>query len=119
LARNVVKDVEEYVRSGFNVVGIVGVGASPSCGVSTTLDLRRSLEAVAARPVESLDRPTFNREVVVACRVSGQGLYVRTLRQQLERKGLDVPFLEHDLVSEMHGESQKGLPWRLTPDVAS
>ena len=106
LARDVVKDVRDYVCSGFDVVGIVGVGASPSCGVSTTLDLRRSLEAVAERPVESIDRSTFNKEVVVACRVGGEGLYVRTLRRQLGRKGLNVPFLEHDLVAEMRGESQ-------------
>ena len=116
LARSVIKDIEDYARSGFDVVGIVGVGASPSCGVNTTLDLRRSLEAVAARPVESIDRPTFNREVVVACRVSGEGLYVRTLRRQLEAKGLDVPFLEHDLVAEMRGESQA---LALPPDAAS
>lgn len=106
LARDVVRDIEDYVRSGFDVVGIVGVGSSPSCGVSTTLDMRRSLAAVAARPVETIDRRTFNREVVVACRVQGEGLYVRTLRRQLERRGLAVPFLEHDLVAEMRGERQ-------------
>jgi predicted secreted protein len=114
LARDVVTDVEDYVRSGFDVIGIVGVGASPSCGVHTTLDLRRSLEAAAALPLESIDRATFNRDVVVACRVSGQGLYVRELRRQLDRKGLNVPFLEHDLVAEMRGESQT---LALTPDA--
>ncbi len=34
LARAVVKDIREYQRSGVRVVAIVGVGASPSCGVS-------------------------------------------------------------------------------------
>src|SRR5215471_7303757 len=33
LAKEVVRDIEDYVRSGFGVVGIVGVGGSPSCGV--------------------------------------------------------------------------------------
>lgn len=44
LARRVVRDVVEYRRSGIEVAGIIGIGGSPSCGVSTTLDLRESLE---------------------------------------------------------------------------
>ncbi len=47
IAKVVVRDIEDYVRSGFEVVGIVGVGESPSCGVWSRLDLRCSLEAVA------------------------------------------------------------------------
>ena len=44
LAKEVVRDIEDYVRSGFEVVGMVGVGGSPSCGVWSGLALRRSLE---------------------------------------------------------------------------
>ena len=39
LARHVAREIADYKRSGFTVVGIVGVGASPSCGVRTTLDI--------------------------------------------------------------------------------
>ena len=35
LAKEVVKDVEDYLRSGFEVIGIVGVGGSPSCGATS------------------------------------------------------------------------------------
>ena len=51
LARRVVNQIADYERSGFTVIGIVGVGASPSCGVHTTLDLRRSFEVMAATPI--------------------------------------------------------------------
>ena len=56
IARTVARDVEDYVRSGFEVVGIVGVGASPSCGVCTTLDARRSISAAASCPLARIDR---------------------------------------------------------------
>lgn len=34
LARQVARDVADYRRAGIEVAGIVGIGASPSCGVS-------------------------------------------------------------------------------------
>ena len=109
LARGVVKDIEDYERSGVRVIGIVGVGASPSCGVTTTLDLRRSFEVIASCPVAALDRKTINERAVSDCRAAGEGLFMRTLGRQLSRKGLAVPFLEYDLVAEMHGGPQTSL----------
>jgi hypothetical protein len=110
LARQVVSQIADYERSGFAVIGIVGVGASPSCGVRTTLDVRRSFEAIASTPLESVDRKTVNRDAVVACRVAGSGLYVKSLKRQLRRRRLTPPLLEHDLVAEMRGERQEVLP---------
>ena len=51
LARQVARDVADYQRAGIAVVGIVGIGASPSCGVITTLDLRVSLEVAGGATV--------------------------------------------------------------------
>ena len=65
LARRVARDVVDYERSGITVAGIVGIGASPSCGVTTTLDLRKSLEVVAACPAASLTRDVINQKAVL------------------------------------------------------
>ena len=70
----VVSDIEDYERSGVSVVAIVGVGASPSCGVTTTLDLRRSFEVIASCPLTELDRETINRTAIADCRIAGEGL---------------------------------------------
>ena len=103
MAREVVAEIEDYVHSEFEVVGIVGVGGSPSCGVRTTLDLRRSLEVLAGCPVARLDRHTMNEQAIVACRVEGTGLFVAALRQKLPRKHQAVPWYEHDLLDEVEG----------------
>lgn len=110
LARDVARQAADYERSGCTVVGIIGVGASPSCGVNTTLDLRCSLEAVAAMPARAATTARVNRDVVLASRRAGQGLFVEALRGELARRGLAVPFLEHDLVAEMRGERQRVWP---------
>ena len=106
LARRVVRDVTDYERSGVEVAGIVGIGASPSCGVVTTLDLRASLEVVAACPAAALTRDMMNEQVVLGCRRPGDGLFVDALDRRLRRRGLAVPAFEHDLAAELRGQRQ-------------
>jgi hypothetical protein len=36
---------------------------------------------------------------------TGPGMYTRTLRRQLRRQGLDAPFLAHDMVAELDGQT--------------
>lgn len=107
LARDVARQIADYDRAGFTVVALVGVGASPSCGVHTTLDIRHAFDAMARLPTATLDRRSVNREVVLASRRAGAGIFIRSLQRRLRRRGLDVPLLEHDLVAEMHGERQR------------
>ena len=95
LASRTARHIADHARSGFQVIGIVGVSDSPSCGVLHTLDINRSLRAVASFDLCGIDRQTFNERAVQACVVEGDGLYVKALRRQLWRRGLTVPFLEH------------------------
>jgi predicted secreted protein len=106
LARQVVRDVIDYERSGVAVAGIVGIGASPSCGVTTTLDLRASLEVVAACPAAALTRDVMNERAVLGCRRPGEGLFIKALDRRLKHRGKKVPALEHDLAAELHGKRQ-------------
>lgn len=95
LAARVAADMADYVRSGVEVVGIVGVGDSPSCGVHRTLDLRRALPIVTALDTDAIDARTFDEQVMRKCVIEGQGWFVEALRHELARRKLDVPFLEH------------------------
>ncbi len=94
MARRVARDVADYDRSGLAIVGSVGVGDSPSCGVFHTLDLKQSLPVVASLDVETIDRLTFNERAVRAYVVDGEGMFMAALRRQLSRRGLNVPFFE-------------------------
>lgn len=104
LAKEVVRDIQDYVRSGFEVVGIVGVGGSPSCGVWNSLDLRQSLEVIAGCPLAQLDRRVMNEEAVTGCLSTGEGLFVAALQHQLKRRHLTIRWYEHDLLREITGQ---------------
>lgn len=103
IARTVAADVADYVRSGLEVVGVVGVGASPSCGVHTSLRMDRTVQGIARCELSTLDRNRFNREVIADNVVAGEGLFIRALRRATRRRGIEPPFFEHDLIAELSG----------------
>lgn len=125
LARHVVREVADYRRSGITVAGIVGIGASPSCGVTTTLDLAASLDVVAACPLGAMTREVMNERAVLACRRPGEGMFIEALDRRLLRCGMTLPAFEHDLAAELRGTTQTlatgparltlGAPTRHTP----
>jgi uncharacterized protein YbbK (DUF523 family) len=103
LASRTAHQIIDYQRSGFDVVGVVGVDASPTCGVTTTLDLDASLAAVVGCPWARLDRCFMTDTVVNGAARPGRGLFIEALSHALARRGSRVPLLGHDLRSETPG----------------
>ena len=102
VAHGVVQDIADYVQSGFEVVGIVGISASPSCGVLKTLDMARSWEVIARCNRDHSNAIAFNEALFASALVEGPGYFITALRTRLARRHLDIPFLEHDLVGELY-----------------
>ena len=102
LAREVVREVKDYLDSGFEVLGIVGVAGSPSCGVKTRLDIEKSFNMLASTDVDDLDREKMNH-IIQECLEEGQGLFIRALEDELSKTNIKINIYEHDLISEMKG----------------
>jgi uncharacterized protein YbbK (DUF523 family) len=110
LARRVAREIRDDLAAGCEVVEIVGVGASPSCGVTSTLDLDGAVSAMARCDVARLEARTVNRDVVAANVVAGRGLFVSALDRALARRGVRVRFVEHDLVAELRAAGAVAAP---------
>ena len=54
----------------------MGVGASPSCGIATTVDLDGAIAAMAACDRDSLDPALVNDRVVGANVAAGEGMFI-------------------------------------------
>ena len=67
LTAQVIRQIREYRKHGFTVLGIVGVDRSPCCGVNTTSDLDRELP--------------------------GRGVFIAALQTALEEAELTVPVI--------------------------
>jgi hypothetical protein len=96
LAGTVARDVADAAGAGVEVVAVVGVAGSPSCGVRTTMDLGVAARRVG-RSTHDLTRAWLSDEVVAAAERPGRGLFTTALQRQLARRRLDVPFTEHRL----------------------
>ena len=107
LAAKAARQIADYVRSGFDVVGVVGVADSPSCGVHRTLDLEGALEAVADVPLSALTSRFMNERVVAAHARAGAGWFTAALARSLRKRGLRVPFFEIDAAPALEGAAAK------------
>ncbi len=105
IAGEVVSEIRDYMDSGFEVCGIVGIKGSPSCGVSAALDMKKSAEFAADMNIETLNREYFNQNCYKKCMENKSGLFVDALNRELAKKNIHVKFFEHDLLLEIEGKA--------------
>lgn len=117
LARKVVRDVMSYRAAEVDVVGLVGVAASPSCGVHTTMDLARACEVVASCPLAQIDRTLVNEAAVAGSATPGRGMFIELILEGLRRRGQSIELFEHDQPGEMRGD--RSLPTGLRERLAT
>jgi uncharacterized protein YbbK (DUF523 family) len=103
LARDTARRAADYQRAGLDVVAVVGVDGSPSCGVVRTLDIPAALDRLARADRRTLTTARANA-VVRDTLVPGPGLFTELLRRELRRRRVDAPYLAHDLPGELDGE---------------
>lgn len=100
LARQVAAQIRDYLDSGCDVIEIVGVGPSPSCGVMTTVALGGALQTMARCDPRTLTPAIVNRDVVAANVIAGRGIFIDQLDRQLARRRINVPLRQHTLGPE-------------------
>ncbi|MBL8923268.1 MAG: DUF523 domain-containing protein [Myxococcaceae bacterium] len=103
LARKVVAQLADCLASGIEVIAIVGIDGSPSCGARVTIDLGGAARAMAATQVDSLTTARQN-EIVREHARPGRGLFIDELERAMRRRGVRVPVLAHDLFAELDGK---------------
>ena len=78
LARRTARDIEDFRRAGVRVLGVVGVGGSPTCGAGTTFGeglFSRALERELAR--RGIDVPFVDYDLAGEMRGMRQDVFKR------------------------------------------
>jgi predicted secreted protein len=102
ISKEVVKSIEDYLKSGFNVVGVIGIDGSPTCGVNFCLDMEKSFEMMASLSIATLERNTMNEKMYRECQSPCSGLFIKELKRILDKKQISIKFFAHNLISEMN-----------------
>lgn len=115
LARSVAREIADHVEAGVEVLGVVGLDPSPSCGVHRTVHVRGSVERLGALRADATSADV--NAVIAATAMAGEGLFVTCLRRRLERLGLRIPFGAHDLLRDLEGRPSSFDPSSLRAGV--
>lgn len=100
LARETAAQIHDYQTSGFRILGVVGVDASPTCGVRKTLDIGDVINGFGQLDRRTADTRAMDR-LITASAIDGQGLYIRLLKAELDKLGVKTTFAAHDLIAEL------------------
>lgn len=65
LVEQVVEQIEQYLKHGFQVVGVIGMNRSPCCGVDTTSNMNEEIK--------------------------GEGVYISRIKEKLQKAGIIIP----------------------------
>jgi len=105
LANQIAHQIKDYIDLDFEVLGIMGIKGSPSCGVTQSLDIKKSSQYLAGLDLKELTKDKFNRDIYDLCLVDWEGLFIKALKQSLWKKKLEIKFLEFDMLKEINNES--------------
>ncbi len=92
LAEGVADVVEEFSRNGVEVVALIGIAGSPSCGIRTTT---------------SGDWMGDPRGATSKSKVPGAGVFMEELMEELRRRGVDVKVIEELDYSDIEGSVER------------
>ncbi|MGZ5486757.1 MAG: hypothetical protein ACXWFB_12775 [Nitrososphaeraceae archaeon] len=102
LASTIVSQIKNYVDSGFEVIGLIGVDGSPTCGVFKTLNMKKSFQFISGLSIDSLNRNEYNTNLYSLCAEKGMGLFIKTLSKKLHRKGIKLNLKSVDIENELN-----------------
>lgn len=106
LARDVVHDIIDYHAADVEVIGLIGVDGSPSCGVLNRLRMGCSLDVMANLNTETMNSANLNHKLYSRCLAEGPGMFIHELKRQLNKIDIPMHLYSIDIVKEMRGKKQ-------------
>lgn len=95
-----VKRIEDYIKSGYEIVGVVTSNDSPTCGVTRTMHLLNSAVSykTLGLQLKELENPDINkmRDLVPKLGIEGTGIFMRPFIKLLEKRKLNVKVIGFD-----------------------
>lgn len=86
---NLIYQIEEYLKHGFTITGIVGINRSPSCGVNTTSKNNMEVEGTGVF-ISHLQKELKKKKIVipmVGIKASETKKSIRTIKRLFKKQG--------------------------------
>jgi predicted secreted protein len=110
-AVNVASEMEDFVRAGYSILGVVAMNDSPTCGVSRTILLAEAALTCkrlgfGSADLEKPELETMRRLIPLLC-TGGQGLFMKELTQEIARRDLGMNVVGFDPWVDAYTEADR------------
>ena len=110
-AKKVVSRIEDYEKSGYEILGIITMNDSPTCGVTQTIDLLGSFFKYKDFDIkiEELEHPKLEKmkEIIPKLLIEGQGTFMHELLKKLKKRKLNIRIVGFDPWRNLNEEVEK------------
>ncbi len=102
-----IRIIQDYINSGLEIIGIVGIDGSPTCGVNANLSMWKSFQYISGLSINSLNRKDYNNNLYKTCLEQGNGIFIKLLSNKLKRKRINIKMFSFNLEDEMNRKKLK------------
>ncbi len=110
-AKKVVRQMEDYQNSGYEISGIIAMNDSPTCGVTKTGDLFGSISEgqMDGLKLEDLEYPRLEKMsgLFKKVLVEGQGTFIHEIVEEMKRKKINTKIIGFDPWCDVKGETER------------
>lgn len=99
MLKSTVGQLQNYIRNGYEVIGLVGIDGSPSCGVEKTCSSR-------IWGGETSEKEELWKKIESVETVSGRGIFIEEFLKLADESGVEVELFSVD-ESEIEGSIKK------------
>ncbi|MFX0071656.1 MAG: hypothetical protein ACFFAO_11250 [Candidatus Hermodarchaeota archaeon] len=109
--KKVIKQMEDYIDSGFEIIGILATDDSPTCGLTKTINLLTAASGIKALGYNAGDFLNPNLEkmrfIIPNLCENGRGIFMKQLIEQLDKKKINIKMIGIDPWNDLSIEAQK------------
>lgn len=99
IAMEMADQVEEYLRHNYQILGVIGIDGSPSCGVNSTCQGEWGGELSA--------NPNLSETLSSIRMIDSPGVLIKELKSALKERTIDLPFLGFPEEAELNQDEKR------------
>ena len=110
-AKFVMREMEDFITSGYLIKGIIAMNDSPTCALTKTIDLLNSAKKFKDMGLEVNDflSPKFEKMKSIIPNIceNGTGIFMSEIIRELKRRKLDIKLIEFNPWNDLKEETGK------------
>ncbi|MFW9820466.1 MAG: hypothetical protein ACFFE5_12715, partial [Candidatus Thorarchaeota archaeon] len=112
-AKKIISQLQDYIDSGYSVLGIIITNDSPTCVITKTinlLELSSKYKELGLKD-EFFENPTFEymKNLIPNLCENGSGYFTSELKKQINKNKLDIKITGYDIWNNFSEETKKVL----------